>query len=395
MRRTAVALAVAALALTGCAASAPSQATASPAPTSAVPTAAPTPAPTPTPTAHAVDALTLDQQVGQLFMVGTTADAPDPAAVAAVTGRHVGSVFLRGRSQASATAVAGVVAQFTALVGPATTAGTRMWVATDQEGGEVQVLQGPGFSAIPYGIRQADLPVDQLTAQATTWGGELAAGGVDMNLAPVADIVTSQATRFDNPPIGAFGRQYGYDAPTVAAKAGAFAAGMRAAGILPTFKHFPGLGHVTADTDTNADVIDTTVVRGGPDITVYDDLLAAGPAVVMVSSARYQNLDASAPALFSSVVVGEILRGDVGFEGVVMTDDISGAAAVAAIAPADRATRAIEAGVDLLLLSADASVLPAMYDAVLARAQTDPAFAQKVEDAAARVLDAKSTHPYP
>ncbi|MCT9819262.1 glycoside hydrolase family 3 protein [Microbacterium sp. W1N] len=390
MRRRVLTLAAAvvagALALAGCAASAPT-------PTASTPAVNPTPTPTPTPTPDPIDALSLEQQVGQLFMVGTTADGADAAAMAAVTDRHVGNIFLRGRSQATPAAVAAVVQQFTSLVGPATMAGTRMWVATDQEGGEVQVLQGPGFSQIPYGIRQADLPDDQLRAAAGTWGSELAAAGVDMNLAPVADIVTSADVRFDNPPIGAFGRQYGYDAATVGAKAGAFAAGMRDAGVMPTFKHFPGLGHVTANTDTTANVVDTTVVRGGPDITVYTGLTSAGPSVVMVSSATYQNLDPAAPAMFSPVVVGDILRGDVGFDGVVMTDDISGAVAVRAVPPADRAVRAIDAGVDLLLLSADASPLPAMYDAVLARAQQDAGFAQKVEAAAARILAAKSAHP--
>ncbi|WP_336632375.1 MULTISPECIES: glycoside hydrolase family 3 N-terminal domain-containing protein [unclassified Microbacterium] len=379
------------VALTGCAASGPV-----PAPsTSAVPptpTPSPTPTPTPTPTADPLAGLDLGQRVGQVFMVGTDVSSATADTLAAVTDRHAGSIFLHGRTSGGADGVAAVVGQFTALVGGVSgpTGGVPLWVATDQEGGEVQVLQGPGFDDIPYAIRQADLSDDQLRASATTWGRQLAAVGVTMNLAPVADIVTSAATRFDNPPIGGYGRQYGYDAPTVTAKAGAFADGMRAAGVLPTFKHFPGLGHVTANTDDTADVVDTTVTADGPDVSLYRPLTQSGPSAVMVSSAIYQNIDPSTPAVFSPTVV-RLVRDEVGFDGVVMTDDVSAAVAVQAWSPADRAIDALTAGVDLILVSADPTVFAEMYDAVLAKAQADPSFAALVDAAAARIVAAK--HP--
>lgn len=391
-RRTTLAFLIAAvLTATGCAASPPA-----PTPSATTGSATPTPSPTPTPTpTDPVAALSLEQRVGQLFMVGTDVSSATPATLAAITDRHAGSIFLHGRTTAGTAAVASVVAQFTSLApaspvpdGAGPTGGVRLWVATDQEGGEVQVLRGPGFSDMPYAIRQADLPDDQLRAQAGQWGSELATAGVDMNLAPVADIVTSQATRFDNPPIGALGRQYGYDGPTVQAKAGAFAAGMRGAGILPVFKHFPGLGHVTANTDTTANVVDTTVTPQSPDVTIYGALTGAGPSAIMVSTAFYQNIDASVPAVFSPTVVA-LARGEIGPDGVIMSDDLSAAAAAKPWAPADRAILALSAGVDLVLVSADPTVFAPMYDAVLAKAQSDPAFAKIVDAAAARIVHAK------
>ncbi|AUG30882.1 MULTISPECIES: glycoside hydrolase family 3 N-terminal domain-containing protein [Microbacterium] len=377
-------VAATALLLSGCGAYGPSP---SPSPTS-TPTATPAPTPAPTATPDPLAGLDLRQRVGQLFIVGTAVDAVTPDTLSAVVDRHAGGIFLHGRSQAGAQAVAGVVGSFTT----ADADGIPLWVSTDQEGGEVQVLTGPGFDDMPYAIRQADLPDDQLRAAATTWGGQIAAAGVTLNLAPVADIVTSAATRFDNPPIGGLGRQYGYDGATVAAKAGAFADGMRAAGVMPVFKHFPGLGHVTANTDTTADVVDTTVTADGPDIAVYGTLLAGGPAGVMVSSAIYQNLDPSAPAVFSPTVVG-LARAKVGPEGMLMTDDLSAAQAVQAWSPADRAVLAIAAGIDVVLASTDPTVFPAMYDAVLAKAQSDPVFAARVDDAARHVLAAKAARP--
>lgn len=352
-----------------------------PAPTGS--TAAPTP--TATPSADPAADLPLDACVGQVLMVGTPVDGVSPDAAAAIRDRGVGGLFLHGRSTAGTDATATLVAQFRALV-PA--GAPPLWVATDQEGGEVQVLSGPGFDDIPYAIRQADLGADALRRAATTWGSQLAAADIDVNLAPVADIVTSSETRLDNPPIGALGRQYGYDEKTVAADAGAFADGMRASGVLPTFKHFPGLGRVDANTDYTAEVLDTVVSADSPDVDVYRTLTASAPALVMVGTARYQNIDPDHPAAFSPAVLA-LLRDRVGFDGVVITDDLSAAAAAEIVAPGDRALEALSAGVDIVLASADPTVLPAMYDAVLARAQTDAGFADRVRESCGRVLEAK------
>lgn len=382
MRTGTILAAIAALAvLVGCA---PAQPTPTPSATAA---SSPTPTPTPTPTDPAAS-LTLEHRVGQLFMVGTDAGSPDPTALAAMAAPGVGGLFLRGRSSAGAAATAALVATFTAAE-PAT--GPRAWIATDQEGGDVQVLSGDGFDAMPTALTSANDDDATLQDDATRWGAQLRTAGVDMNLAPVADIVTGPDTARSNQPIGVYNREYGYDQAIVTAKAGAFARGMRASGVLPTFKHFPGLGRVTGNTDYAADVVDTEVSADAADVAVYRTLLAEGPATVMMSTAVYQLIDPSAPAAFSPTVVTSLLRGELGFEGVVMTDDLSATAQVARWSPADRALLAVDAGVDLLLVSADASVFPEMYAAVLERARTDAAFAAKVDAAAARILRLKAS----
>lgn len=359
-----------------------------------VPEPAPAPAPTttaasPSPTPHVVESLSPAERVGQLFMVGTDVDGVDPLTVSAVVDRHAGGVFLHGRSSAGVEATAAFVAQFTALAAGE----VPLWIATDQEGGDVQVLSGPGFDEIPYAVEQGGLPTDELRERAAVWGAQLAAAGVTVNLAPVADIVTSPDVAEQNAPIGALLRNYGYDAATVAAQAGAFADGMRRAGVMPTFKHFPGLGRTTENTDDAAGVVDAVIDARSPDVEVYRDLLAGGPAIVMVSLATYQGIDPAAPAVFSPIVVDDLLRDAIGHEGVVMTDDLSATASVAGVPPADRALRAIEAGVDVVLVSADPAVFAEMYDAVLARAESDPAFAAVVDAAARRVVDAKLAGP--
>lgn len=378
---------IAVLALTLLAGCAPEPPAPSPSPShSATPT--PTVTPTPTPTVDPIAGMSLDDRVAQLFMVGTAVDGATPVTLDAVRSRHIGGVFLHGRSSAGVDATASLVAQ---LTGANATTSPPLWIATDQEGGDVQVLSGPGFDDIPSALSQAQNGCDALAGSARGWGGELSRAGVNMNLAPVADIVTSADAAGDNPPIGSMDREYGYDEATVAACAGAFAQGMRGAGVLPTFKHFPGLGRVTGNTDMSADVVDTEVGADSPDVDVYRSVLGQGPAVVMVSTAIYQRIDPSAPAAFSAPVVTGVLRGRLGFEGVVTTDDLSAAVQVQQWAPGDRAVLAVRAGVDLLLVSADPTVFPEMYDAVLKNAQNDPSFAALVDASARRIVELKRT----
>jgi len=374
--RLAVVAAVAALALSGCTPAAPTP--------SRTPTATPTP--TPTPTVDPIAGLTLEQEVGQLFVVGTPATAVDADALAAVRDRHAGGVFLRGRSTAPASANLAVVQQLQSVSAD----GIPLIVSTDQEGGQVQVLQGPGFDRIPSAVVQGGLDVGALRTQATQWGGQLRAAGVNLDLAPVADIVPP-GTGGQNPPIGGFQRQYGGDARTVADHAAAFAGGLRDAGVQSTAKHFPGLGHVTANTDTTAGVTDDTVGADSPDVDVYRDLAASGVDAVMVSSAIYRRIDGSQPATFSPAVL-DLLRDDIGFRGIVVTDDMSNAVQVRSVAPGDRAVRAIDAGVDIVLISNVPGLIGPMADAVLARARSDAAFRAKVDAAARAVVTWKRRH---
>ena len=326
-----------------------------------------------------LDGLTLEQRVGQLFMVGSSAKFADPATVAAVRDRFVGSVFLSGRSSAGSVATAGVVTALSAE----NPVGIPLFVATDQEGGQVQVLSGPGFSAIPTARTQGKMDTAALAESARAWGAELLSAGVNLNLAPVGDIVTGPNS--SNQPIAHFRREYGYDAATVSAQAGAFVRGMSAAGVSSTLKHFPGLGYVQGNTDVVASVTDTVTASNGPSVASFGALINAGAPVVMMSSAVYSLIDPAAPAVFSPTVVS-LLRTDLGFVGIIITDDLSGAAAVQAWSPADRAILAIQAGVDIVLVVHSAGILAEMMDAVVAKAADDPEFAALVDAAARRVL---------
>jgi beta-N-acetylhexosaminidase len=299
-------------------------------------------------------------------------------------------VFLSGRSTLGVDATRAVVDQLTAA---AASTPIPLLVATDQEGGEVQVLRGPGFSAIPTALVQGGENAVALQADAAQWGAELAAAGVNLNLAPVADVVADPASAAANAPVGAFDREFGFDPQTVAEHAAAAMAGMRDAGVITSPKHFPGLGLVTENTDTTAGVTDDLTDRDSPSVRVAEQLIAQGASCLMVSTADYSLLDPGVPAAFSPTVVSGLLRRDLGFAGVVITDDLSGASQVTAWSPADRAILSIEAGDDLVLVSRYPQYAAEMMDAVVAKARTDAAFAAKVDAAARRVLALKTLLP--
>ncbi|MEP6463470.1 MAG: glycoside hydrolase family 3 N-terminal domain-containing protein [Frankiaceae bacterium] len=328
---------------------------------------------------------TLEQQVGQLFMVGiSSSSGPTSAELSMLRSYRVGNVMLAGRSTAG---VARTAATSAVLRGVTTQGRIRPFVATDQEGGLVQVLRGPGFSAMPTALSQGALPMDTLRSDARTWGRQLAAAGVNLNLAPVMDTVPP-ASPTSNQPIGRYYREFGYTPAAVAASGTAFLHGMRDAGVGTTLKHFPGLGRATGNTDVTAGVTDPTT-RHDAYLQPFAAGIAAGTAFVMVSTATYPNIDPIHLAAFSPTVLGTVLRGDLGFPGVVISDSLGDTAAVQAFSPAARALAFFGAGGDMLL-TGNASQTPSMISAVIAAARANPAFAARIQAAVTRVLAAKT-----
>jgi beta-N-acetylhexosaminidase len=155
-----------------------------------------------------------EQRVGQLFMLGIDGGALSSAERAALQTYHIGSAFLVNSRKGGVNTIRPLTAQIQALATDANTRGARFFLAADQEGGYVQRLSGPGFDTIPTALAQGQLPTDKLRADAATWAGQLAAAGINMNLAPVMDVVPP-GTEAGNAPIGALEREYGSDPATV------------------------------------------------------------------------------------------------------------------------------------------------------------------------------------
>jgi beta-N-acetylhexosaminidase len=325
------------------------------------------------------------QRIGQLFMVGGAATGVGSATLSAIGSYHVGNVILTGRSARGVSATRAVTNGLQARAGSSATGGVPLFVSSDQEGGYVQVLSGPGFSAIPQALTQGGWSTSTLQAAAQHWGGQLAAAGVNLNLAPVLDTVPVGQV---NPPIGYYNREYGHTPDAVAPHGAAVVRGLAQAGVASTVKHFPGLGRVTANTDTTAGVTDYVTTATDPYLVPFQAGIAAGAPFVMMSSAYYRRIDAARPAVFSPTVIGSVLRGRLGFGGVVISDDLGSAKQVAAWSPGQRAVNFLAAGGDMVL-TVDPSLIPAMVGAVSTRAAGDAGFRAQVNAAALLVLKTK------
>lgn len=320
-------------------------------------------------------------------MVALQAGSPAASLRPVTQGQHVGGVvYLGGWS----TGAADITATSRLIQGQATkeaTGGIPMLIAADQEGGVVQQLKGAGFTRLPSAVEQASQGAAAVERLAAQTGRELKAAGVNINFAPVADVVPADLGR-GNGPIGKWGREYGNDPASVAAGSDAVVRGLATAGVGATLKHFPGIGRIRGNTDfTATGIVDTVTTRTDPYLAPFRSGIKAGAPLVMLSSAIYSRIDPKNPAMFSPTVIDGMLRGDLGFTGVAITDDIN-AVAVRSVPVAERATRFIAAGGDIAL-TGDTASAPILVAAIADRAAADKAFAAKVDASVQRVLALK------
>lgn len=330
--------------------------------------------------------LHLSERVGQLFMVSLGGVRLTKGTRDVIAHDHFGSVTFVGSTTLGVDAVAAITAriQQLATVTPAGTVG--LFVAANQEGGLVQPLRGPGFGTMPSAVVQGTLAPSTLRNAARGWGSALGAAGVNLDLAPVGDTVPPGVTW--NAPIGQLDREFGHDPTTVADHVRAFIRGMRDAGVATVVKHFPGLGRVRGNTDFTRGVTDTVTTRHDSDLGPFRTAIAAHVPMVMVSLARYERIDRHHLAAFSRTIVTGMLRTDLGFRGVIVSDSLS-AAAVQGIPVAIRALDFIRAGGDMIVVT-NLSQAATMAQALIARAKADASFRRLVDASVRRILTAKA-----
>ena len=331
---------------------------------------------------RAVDAMNIDERVGQLVMAPLPAGSNPATLRDLIVDRHVGSVLIIGNWDSGTAGVSSATSELQSYA----SSDNQLLMATDQEGGSVQHLKGSGFDTMPAATDQGTMSASQLRQSAAIWGAQLKSAGINVDLAPVVDTVT--VNRPSNAPIGALDRDFGLDAAGNAEHAKAFIRGMSDSGVGSVIKHYPGLGSVTGNTDfTASSILDTTTTLDGPEINAFNATFDANPSMVMMSLATYQRIDPDNPAVFSHSLITDYLRGTIGFQGVVTSDSMS-AAALSGIQPSDLGVRLIEAGGDLACIGASSYVQPVL-DGLKAKASADPSFAQQVTRSVERVMTLK------
>ncbi|MFG1626907.1 glycoside hydrolase family 3 N-terminal domain-containing protein [Kribbella sp. NPDC049227] len=359
------------------------------APTTPTPSATPTPTPTATPTScidQKLKALTLDEKAAQLILTGISANGMTSSQRSIVQQQKPGGVLLLGTGGSLSHTRTAMAAARTA----ATVKGVRPLIAADQEGGQIQRLKGPGFDRIPAATVQGTWSSSKLTSNADHWGDQLKEAGVNLNLAPVADVVPS-SLKSQNAPIGSLDREYGNTPAEVGPPVQAFIRGMRSAGVMTSVKHFPGLGRVRGNTDFSSGVVDNVTVRGDADLKPFADGVRAGSDMVMIATVTYAKIDPKNRAVFSRTVIQGMVRGDLGFGGVVITDDVGAAAEVKSVPVGQRATRFVAAGGDIVI-NATASQTATMVNALVSKAEQDRTFSAQLSSSVRRVLTLKQKY---
>jgi beta-N-acetylhexosaminidase len=308
----------------------------------------------PSPAADPYADVALDRLIGQRLMVRMGGEVT-PELLEAARGGTIGGVILFPPAGAEP---AGLADQVARLQRAATRGGNPpLLVAIDQEGGDVKRLRAgpPKRSASQLGAA-GDAAASSAQGEATA--SYLAQAGVNVDLAPVLDVAAP----------GSFvsGRAFSDDPGVVAEIGVAFAEGLQRGGVAATAKHFPGLGLASVNTDFAPSVVAAprSDVRSG--IEPFEAAVAAGVDLVMVANATYTALDADVPAALSERVVSHELRDRIGFDGVVITDDLEAGSITATRTAEDAAVDAARAGADVLLFAKRAT--PDPIAAALARA---------------------------
>lgn len=278
----------------------------------------------------------LKRLVGQEIVAKLSGKGPDQALLAAARKGQIGAVIsFQSDPQKLKADVAQLQAAAKAGGNPA------LLVMVDQEGGSVKRLKD-GPPTIPPADLGKSGDEDQAKDQGQQTGSYLRGLGVNVDLAPVLDVTTPLTADAIK------SRTFGSDPATVAKVGVAFAQGLNDGGAVATAKHFPGLGRATVSTDDRAVTIAATSDQLQSDLLPFKAAVEAGAPMVMVSTASYPTLGAKKPAAFSPTIVKSLLRGQLGFDGVVITDDLE-APAVDNLPPVVAARSALEAGDDLLL----------------------------------------------
>jgi beta-N-acetylhexosaminidase len=321
---------------------------------------------------------------GRLLMVGLRGPTLDPADAARLRQLGPGGVILFGRNLESAAQASRLLEDVQELLD------YPLLLALDQEGGRVSRLQPlvgatPAAAALARAGENAALRFGRATA------GALRALGFNIDFAPVVDLCAVDATN------GIGDRSFGTDPDRVTVLAGAFLDGLQDGGVAGCLKHFPGLGPTSVDSHEclptashNREELDRS------DLVPYRRL-ASRAAAVMVGHGHYPALDPEpdVPATLSSPVVTGLLRQDIGYRGLVVSDDFEMGAVASLDADGDAAVRAVAAGCDLVLYCASLDRADRAKAALVRAAKNDAGFERRLEQASRTVATALVHHPAP
>ncbi len=329
--------------------------------------------------------MTLEEQIGQLLVVGFWGTTPSPEVIDLIRNYHIGGIILFSRNVQDAQQVLELTHRLQ-MIAIRARHRAPLLIAIDQENGMVQRL-GRGTTLFPGNMALGAIGSEQVVynvAQAT--GRELKALGINMNLAPVVDVNNNPA----NPVIGV--RSFGEDPHQVARLAAAAVKGYRAAGVISDLKHFPGHGDTAVDSHLALPTISSTLEQlEAIELVPFKSGIEAGAESVMIAHISFPALthQEALPATVSPALVRGLLREKLGFDGVIISDCMEMNAVAETIGTERAAFMALQAGVDLVLVSHTYARQLGSIEAIQLALQAGDLPPEVVQRAAERVLRLK------
>lgn len=311
-----------------------------------------------------IERMTLEEKIGQLLMVGIEGKELDEETAEFLRKYKVGGVILFERNIESPEQLKRLTGQLQELeCGPS---GVGMLIGVDQEGGKVNRLPWEkGRFPSASNLAGSGQP-DKVRETASQMAAQLKELGINMNFAPVLDINSNP----DNPVIGA--RAFGDNPETVSQMGLAFMEGMLDEGIIPVGKHFPGHGDTSLDSHTDLPIVIHSMDRlKNFELIPFENAIKNGIPAIMTAHILLPRLDENEPATLSSSVIKGLLREQLKFDGVVVTDDLGMGAIADLYIPGQAAVKAVKAGVDILLICHSKEGVSQAFDSLLSALVTD------------------------
>ncbi|MBX2988131.1 MAG: glycoside hydrolase family 3 protein [Bdellovibrionaceae bacterium] len=336
------------------------------------------------PVNDSVASMSLEKKVGQLFLIGFQQRGLDARLKKFIRQYRPGGFILFRRNLTSTDQIRSFTKDLRAYTLAET--GFDPFLAVDQEGGPVTRV--PFFPSLPSA--QA-IGLGGNEALARDFGEEsgrlLHWAGFNMNLAPVLDLSNPLKTSFLGP------RSFGDD-PELTSRLGvAYAEGLKKAGVLPTGKHFPGLGGLMADLHktTVSRMLSIDVFRRNDLKPFYDFSRMGAVSALMISQMSYPFLDPSGrSASFSPKILKDLLRGEIGFQGLIITDDLQMKGSSLIYSAEEAAFQSLKAGADLIMISWSAQQQQRAFDRVLRALRTGEWSIDELNDRVHRILAVKA-----
>lgn len=322
------------------------------------------------------------QCAGQRLMVGFDGLSLNDTLKQNIEEFKVGGLILFARNIASPSQVSELCAQaqdFAMQCGQ-----PPLFIAIDQEGGVVSRLKPPftQFDGNPH-----MKSIDDAVRFALTTAKELSQIGVNMNMAPVLDVLPPQG------PSVMQARSFGRDPEHVARMGTAVIRHLQQEKVMAVAKHFPGIGRTVLDSHDDLPDLDLDAeILHDTDMMPFREAVAADVCGIMLSHIRYRGLDTQWPASLSGVIARDLLRHRMGFEGLIITDDLDMGAIAKHYAMSDIVEHGLRAGLDILLICHAGPKIQAALDLILALREHDEGLMREEKDSLRRILHAKSKY---